>query len=249
MEGSYLPAVTGALFGGVLGSFIVTLVLRWPHARSIVHGRSRCDSCGTQISASSLVPVISYVIQRGRARCCQAPIHALHPIGEISSIIIGAFAFHLLGWNGWPGAIFGWILLTLALIDLRYFILPDWLTTLLALVGIASAAVLSIPSLPDRMIGMIAGYGALAIIRLGYRYLRGQEGLGGGDPKLLGAIGAWVGWQPLPTILLIAAMTGLAVAIAMKILDRPIAATTRLPLGTLMAISAWPVWMSLQLTG
>lgn len=243
MPGAIMWAIMGGLGGAALGSFIATLVIRWPDVGGLLSGRSRCDSCGAAIPPAALVPMISYAAQKGRARCCGAAINALHPWGELLAILIGAGSFALLGAQGWIAAIFGWTLLALALFDLRYFVLPNWLTAILALTGIASAALQPDPSLGDRLIAGIGGYGALQLIRYAYRAIRRREGLGGGDPKLLGAIGLWVGWQPLPLIMLLAALTGLTAAGAMFLQGQQITATRRLPLGTLMAVAAWPVWI------
>lgn len=237
-----LLAAIGAAIGAIVGSFIVTLVCRWPEVGTVLSGRSRCDSCGTRIAWRSLVPVLSYLSQAGRARCCGAPIDSLHPIGELLAIAIGATSFFLLGWAGWISGLLGWMLLALALFDLRYFVLPDWLTASLALAGLASALAVE-PPLPDRLIGAACGYGALQLIRSGYRRMRGRDGLGGGDPKLLGAIGLWVGWQPLAIVMLLASLTGLAIAVLMHLRGEPVTGTKRMPLGALIAAVTWPIWV------
>ena len=161
--------------------------------------------------------------------------------------MIGAASLALLGPQGWIAALFGWLLLTLALFDLRFFILPDRLTATLALAAGAGIALYGAPTIGDRLIGGAGGYATLQLIRLGYRAARGREGLGGGDPKLLGAIGLWTGWQPLPAIMLVAALMGLAIAGTMHLLGRRVTVTHRLPLGTLMAAAAWPIWLWAQL--
>jgi len=191
--------------------------------------------------------VLSYARQRGRARCCGARIDALHLWGEAAAVMIGAASLALLGPQGWIAALFGWLLLMLALFDLRFFILPDWLTATLALAAGAGIALYGAPTIGDRLIGGAGGYATLQLIRLGYRAARGREGLGGGDPKLLGAIGLWTGWQPLPAIMLVAALMGLAIAGTMHLLGRRVTATQRMPLGTLMAAAAWPIWLWAQL--
>ena len=97
--------------------------------------------------------------------------------------------------------------------------------------------------LEERLIGAAAGFLALALIAFAYRRLRGREGLGGGDPKLLAAIGAWLGWQQLPFVMLGAGLLGLAAVLLRAARGETIAATDRLPLGTLMALAAWPIWL------
>ena len=142
-----------------------------------------------------------------------------------------------LGGIGW--AVLGWMLLTLAVLDWRHFWLPDALTLPLAFLGLTLGMWATDVVLIDRIIGTAVGYGALLAIALAYRALRGRDGLGLGDAKLLGALGAWFGWQALPFILLIAAVAGLLVMVATgRARDR----TARVPLGTFLALAALPGW-------
>ena len=142
-----------------------------------------------------------------------------------------------LGGLGW--ASLGWMLLTLAVLDWRHYWLPDALTLPLAFLGLTLGLWATDVVLVDRIIGAALGYGSLLAIALTYRALRGREGLGLGDAKLLGALGAWFGWQALPFILLIAALAGLGVMLAT---GRAMAATARVPLGTFLALAAVPGW-------
>ncbi len=143
---------------------------------------------------------------------------------------------------GVAGAIFGWVLLTLAALDVAEFWLPNALTCTLALAGIA-AGFIAPPDWSERLIGGLAGFGLLWLIGWGYRRLRGREGLGGGDPKLLGAIGLWLGWRMLPFVLVLASLAGLGAVLIAAIRGKPMAATDRLPFGALMAIAAYPLWL------
>lgn len=145
-------------------------------------------------------------------------------------------------------ALFGWQLLLLGWLDARHYWLPHRLSVLLAasglaLGGLAMEGVGLTVSLPDRLIGAVAGYVPLALLATVYHRLRGREGLGGGDAPMFGAIGAWVGWAALPMLLLLASCAGLAVALARlsaaRIDRRDVAIMTmRLPFGTLMALAA-----------
>jgi len=237
-----LPAVTalGGVTGAVLGSFIATLVIRWP--TPAVAGRSRCDECSAPIGYARLIPLASYGVQRGRASCCDEPIDWLHPVSELLGLMIGLLSFSQGGWEAWPAAVLGWMLLALALFDLRHMILPGWLTGLLAFSGLATA-VIAPETLIDRVAGLACGYAALAAIGFIYRRLRNRTGLGGGDIKLFAAIGAWLGWQNLPLLLLLSGALGLLSAIIMQMSGYEVKATTRLPLGTLMAAAAWPLYL------
>lgn len=234
----------GALAGLIAGSFIGALVQRWPQSESVIWGRSRCDSCGRVLTPFELVPVLSFVLQRGRCRTCGAAIAPAHLAAEIASAIVGATTFAAAPpVVALAGLIFGWTLVALALLDLQHFWLPDRLTLPLIASGLGtSAAGAGVPPL-DSLLGAAAGYGVLAGIAAAYRRVRARAGLGGGDPKLLGAIGAWLGWQMLPPVLLLASLTGLASLLIAQARGRAVAATDRLPFGTLLALAAWPLWL------
>ena len=241
MEGAAMLIAAGALLGAIFGSFIAVIVLRWPQGRSAMQGRSACDGCGAPLRAIRLVPLLSYAAQRGRAACCGARIDRVHPVAELLGAFIGAVSAAVAPdlAHAVAGAVFGWLLLTLALLDLRHFWLPDRLTLVLALAGLAAAVIGIEPGLIDRMIGGAAGFMSLALVRWIYRRLRGREGLGGGDPKLFGAIGSWLGWHALPMVLLGAALVGLAAAMVLAIMGRRVGAMTRLPFGPMLAVAAW----------
>jgi leader peptidase (prepilin peptidase)/N-methyltransferase len=132
---------------------------------------------------------------------------------------------------------------TLAVLDWRAFWLPDRLVLLLALGGLAGGLAGLSPPLIDRLAGGAAGFAVLWVVAFGYRRLRGREGLGGGDPKLFGAIGLWLGWQLLPAVLLVAGLVGLGIVGVRALSGRVMAGTDALPLGTLIAVAAYPAWI------
>lgn len=228
-----------ALVGLILGSFIATLVLRWPDGRSLL-GRSQCDGCGRPLGPLDLVPLASALVQRGRCRSCGARIDPIHMQVELASGLIGALALSIMpGLAGWLWALFGWLLLPLALLDARHMWLPDRLSAVLAVVGLLLAGPLLGTALLDRWIGALAGGVLLALVALAYRRGRGQEGMGGGDPKLAAAIGCWIGWQALPLMLLLASAGGMAWALATEGKgDRPLSMRA-IPFGIFLAIAAW----------
>lgn len=226
------------LIGLVLGSFIATLVLRWPAGRSIL-GRSQCDGCGRNLGIFDLVPLLSALWTRGQCRTCGGRIDPFHWRVELGSGLIGVTALALLpGTAGWLWALFGWLLLPLALLDARHFWLPDRLNALLALAGLLLAGPLLHTSLLDRWIGALAGGLILAAIAWSYRRVRGGDGMGGGDPKLVAAIGAWLGWQALPLLLLLASLGGIFWALTQRKGDRPLA-RRRVPFGLFLCAAAW----------
>lgn len=235
--------LAGALIGAIAGSFISTLIIRWPQGRR-VNGRSLCDGCEVRLRWFELVPLLSFLLQRGRCRRCGSKIAAEHIRMEISAALVGAAAQLVApGWQGFAGGCFGWLLLGLMVLDYRYFWLPDRLTGLLAAGGLSAGAFGFAPPFTDRLVGGAAGYATLALIAWSFARLRGRKGMGAGDPKLLGAIGFWLGWQSLPFVLLGASMLAVPLIIIQLVQKGSITAQTRLPLGTLMAAAAYPIWL------
>lgn len=243
-------SIAGVLLGLIIGSFLATLITRWPQGRSIVAGRSSCDHCGHKLQAWELVPVLSFVLQAGKCRRCGMAIASDHVAIEIAAAMIGGLAMLIApGAGGLAGAVFGWLLLTLAALDVKHHWLPDRLTGLLAISGLLGGLVLLTPSLSDRAIGGIAGYLSLTIVARVYAHVRGREGLGAGDPKMLAGIGCWMGWQALPFVILGAGLVGIMVAISWRLRGREVAADSMLPLGSLLAVAAFPLWLYLEGAG
>lgn len=241
---TFVYPLVGLFLGAIVGSFIATVLIRWPQGRSVVSERSRCDSCGKDLSPTEMVPVLSFALGRGRCRSCGAAIDRRHLLIEIAAAMLGLVALvaHPL-----PLAIvttlLGLWLLLIALLDLEHQWLPDRLTLPLVPLGLLAAWAGFGPPLVDRAAGALVGWASLALIAFAYRRMRGREGMGGGDPRLFAAIGAWVGLFQLPFVLLGGGLAGLAAAALMKMRGNRIQATTRLPLGTLLVLAAWPVWL------
>lgn len=240
-----MGAALAGLLGLVLGSFIAALVQRWGEGRSILHPPSQCDMCGAKLTIRDLVPLLSWLALRGRCRHCGAPIPRFSAEIELASLLIGTCSLALVpGTHGWLLAMFGWMLLPLALLDARHLWLPDTLIALLAgtamLLGLFGVE----PAPLDRLIGAAAGGLTLALIAAAYRRARGREGMGGGDPKFMAAIGCWLGWQLLPLVLLLASLTGLAWAMISGLRGgtaAPSLALRAVPFGTFLALAAFAV--------
>ena len=227
-------ALAGTVLGAIVGSYVATLCLRWPRGAQATTGRSSCDGCGRVLAPLELVPVASAIAARGKCTSCDAAIDPFHLRVELTAAAIGAAAMLISpDLRGAMLALFGWLLLPLALLDWRHFWLPDRLTAALAAVGLAAGGLLSGVPLLHRLIGGAIGYCALAVLATAYRRLRSREGLGGGDAKLLGAIGLWTGWAALPPILVAASLIGLGLAVG-----RRHGPADAVPLGTLLAAAA-----------
>ena len=241
----------GAGLGLIAGSFLAVLTGRWPQGLAIT-GRSRCDGCGGQLGALELVPLLSFLMLRGRCRQCGAAIAPRHLAIELAAAVVGAAMLwrYPLG-PGLAAALAGWWLLALIVLDAEHQWLPDRLTLPLIPVGWAVGELLGFAGPWDRAAAALLGFGGLAALRLAYRWRTGREGMGGGDPKLLAGIGVLLGAAALPFILTGAALLGLALALLDRLRGRAVSATTALPFGALLAgmalimVMIGPDWLAL----
>jgi leader peptidase (prepilin peptidase)/N-methyltransferase len=227
-----------------VGSFLTVLITRPSAGRSVVWGRSTCDHCGHPLGIGDLVPIASWLAAGGRCRYCDAPVAALYAGVEAAALAAAVWAAALTaGASLWLSCALAWCLLALAVIDVREGLLPDALTFPLLLIGLAAAIPEGRTDLLDRGIGAIAGFASLAVTRVLYRRIRGREGLGLGDAKLLGAAGAWVSWEGLPSVVLIGSIVTLTWALAERWRGRPVVLDQRIPFGPGLCLGAWIVWL------
>lgn len=244
-----LLVAAAAIVGAIVGSFLGAALERMPEGRSIVTGRSACQGCGKVLSAIELVPVLSWAALRGRCASCGSAIGGWQLACELGGAGIGAGAV-LLSREGLvlAGMILGWQLLLLGLLDLRHL----WLPRLLVLWLAASGAVVVVARAwldgdPGGIVlaasGGAFGFIVLWLIARFYLAARGHDGMGAGDPPLLGAIGLWLGPLGVVETLLGASMLGIAAAIVMLVSKRKVDAQTALPLGTCLAATAWPIFL------
>jgi leader peptidase (prepilin peptidase)/N-methyltransferase len=227
-----------------VGSFIGVVIDRLPESEGPTGPRSQCAECGATLTARDLVPLASWAATRGRCRHCGAWIGWFYPAVELAALAIALLSLRAdRGFEAWIDAAFGWWLLALGWIDWRHMILPDALTLPLVVLGLAVAGVLEPERLWDPLLGVVFGYFGLWLIAWLYRRLRGRDGLGLGDAKLFAAAGAWVGLTGLPSVILAAAITGLAAAGAMLLAGRRLNRHTALPFGPFLAAAIWLVWL------
>lgn len=233
--------ILGAPF---IGSFLGVVAERWPNGDAFVFSRSRCLHCKHVLGLRDLVPVISWLASRAQCRYCGQPIPIRYPIVEICALALAIWSVvELPAELAWISSIFGWTLLTLALVDLRWLWLPHRLTAPLAAVGLLVAGLWRSDIPFDQLIGAVAGFLAMTGVAWLYRRYRGREGLGEGDAGLFGALGAWVGWQGLPTVLLYAGISGLLFVAMQRTTGRVVKLTTRLAFGPHLCLGGWLVWL------
>ncbi|MDO9385504.1 MAG: A24 family peptidase [Thiobacillus sp.] len=182
--------------------------------------RSACPQCGHRITALENIPLLSWLWLRGRCSACSAPIGVRYPLVELLTALLSAAVAWKWGVSVQTlGALLlVWTLVALAFIDLDTTLLPDSLTLPLLWLGLMFNLGGHFASLPDAVIGAIAGYGVLWSVYWLFKLATGKDGMGYGDFKLLAAIGAWLGWQMLPVTLLLSSVVGAAIGIAMIVL-------------------------------
>lgn len=194
------------------GSFLGVLVRRWPAGAKLAWSRSRCETCAHPLNAADLVPLASFALTRGSCRHCAAPIAWFHPAIELAAL---AIALAVLAADGntasaWFDALLGWTLLAAAWIDAETHRLPDVLTLPLLLAGLFVTGLEAPASLYGHATAAALGWLGFRLLDAGYRALRGRDGLGAGDAKLLAAGGAWLGLASLPDVIAIAGLIGIA---------------------------------------
>lgn len=234
-----------------VGSFLGVLVDRLPRGEEVIVKPSACRSCKAKLGWFELVPVLSFLVQRGRCKGCTSSIPPW--VFYIEVLAIGAAVLGVIASQGHIldavlTTIFLWMLLALAIADARWFRLPDVLNAALA------ASALALASLPSG-IGMQAVYGALIggmsflILRVGYQWIRGREGLGLGDVKLMVGLGAFIGPFTLPWMLMIAACTALSVALVQQFnRAQRVDLQTPLPFGTALCAATFAIWLARMLS-
>ena len=227
-----------------VGSFLTLVADRLPAGRPVVRGRSACAHCGHRLGVRDLVPILSWLANRGRCRHCGERLSVRYPVIEAAATAVALWSLLVLpGWLAFAGAALGWMLLVLSVIDLDHLVVPDPLTLPLIPAGLAVAWLVDPAKLADHAIGAIAGFLVVVAIRLVYRYWRKREGIGFGDAYLLAAAGAWVGWQGLGSVLLLAAAAGLAVALLQARRAGHLTLDRKLPFGPYLAGGLWLSWL------
>jgi leader peptidase (prepilin peptidase)/N-methyltransferase len=226
------------LFGACVGSFLNVCIYRLPRHESLAWPGSRCTSCGRALAWYENIPILSWVTLRGRCRTCRAPVSPMYPIVEAVTALtfLGGYLLYGVTLLGLVRVLFACALIVLFVTDLQHKILPNAIT----LPGIVAGFVCSVffpPGWRDSLIGVAVGGGLLYAIAEGYYRIRGQEGLGMGDVKLLAMIGAFLGWKLVLLTLVFASFSGSVIGVAM-IASKRGDMKYALPFGTFLAIGA-----------
>jgi leader peptidase (prepilin peptidase) / N-methyltransferase len=223
-----------AFVGGLIfGSFLTVVAHRVPRGESVVGGRSHCPHCGTQIAAYDNVPVVSWVLLRGRSRCCGQPIPPRYPLTELALAALWTATVAVL-WDD-PvevalGLVFVFALLAVTLTDLERRLIPNKILLTAAIAGVAIAAIGDSSSLPERVLAAVAAGGILFLVVLAY-----PRGMGLGDVKLTALMGFYLGRNVAPAIL-VALLLGSIVGLAMIARHGAAARKQAIPFGPFLAV-------------
>lgn len=227
------------LFGLLIGSFLNVCIHRLPLSISLVTPRSNCPNCKKEIAFYDNIPVLSYLLILGRCRNCRAPISPRYPIVEITSglFALGLFSRHGLTLDTIVLYVFICSLLVITFIDIDFKIIPDVITYPGIIIGFLSSLLVDRVTYRDSLIGILLGGGLLYLVATLYYLLRHQEGMGGGDIKLLAMIGAFLGWKAVIFTIFVGSVFGTAAGLAVALRTRH-GAKTAIPFGPFLSIAS-----------
>lgn len=252
-----------ALFGLIVGSFLNVVIFRYPkileyqwtaqsfewinkepykelNPPTLSKPASHCGNCKAPIKAWQNIPVISYLILRGRCGACGTSIGFRYPFVEILTAVMTAYVVHHFGFSLQAGfaILLTWVLIVLTFIDIDHQLLPDdfVLPVLWLGLGLSLWSVFAVPI--DAIIGAIAGYLCFWVVFHLFKILTGKEGMGHGDFKLMALLGAWLGWQYLPQIVLVSTLVGSIFGIAIMV-ARKAKSDLAIPFGPYIAMAGW----------
>ncbi len=252
------------IFGLLVGSFLNVVIYRLPKmlerdwqidaaqvlgtasetdrvdtSFNLAQPRSQCPGCGTQVKAIDNIPIVSFVLLRGRCGQCQNPISLQYPAIELTTGLVTLFLIHHFGLSSAAvlACLLTYALIALSTIDYRTTLLPDSITLPFLWLGLLANINGTFTDLTSAVVGAMAGYLSLWSVYWGFKLLTGKDGMGFGDFKLLGLLGAWLGWQMLPVIIILSSLAGAIIGLSLIALgrdkDHPI------PFGPYLAIAGW----------
>lgn len=210
------------LFGALLGSFGNVVIYRLPLGKSVVSPRSHCQNCGKMVPWYHNIPIVSWIVLRGRCYSCGTPFSIRYPLVELLTASLFWLLFHQfhLQWLTLEYGIFVFGLVVVCFIDIDHFILPDVFTLGGTVIGLIGAALNPEREFLDAFFGILMGGGFLWLIAYLYWLYRKEEGMGGGDIKLLAWIGAVLGWKAIPFVILTSSIGGSIIGIGLMLRNR-----------------------------
>ena len=240
MEPQALILIGALIFGACIGSFLNVCIYRIPEGKSIVSPGSACSACGTPIPAYLNIPVLSYILLRGKCHACREPFSIRYPLVELLTGMLAAACARKFGLT--PEALFWFAfvctLVVISFIDLDHQIIPDVISLPGILIFASSFLVIPRMTLADTALGILSGGGILYSVALIYYLVRKEEGMGGGDIKLLAMIGAATGWQGVMFTLFMGSLLGTVAGVLIMLATRVRNIRLRIPFGPYLSAAA-----------
>ena len=236
MGESTLAALVGALFGAVIGSFLNVCIVRLPADQSVVSPPSRCPRCGKPVEWRDNIPILSWILLGGKCRGCREPISILYPLVELGTAVLwGVMAWRFgLSLEALKGALFGTLLLGIALTDAREYIIPNEFTYGGLTIGLILSAAGGLSAVLAALVGAAVGFGILWLVGVAGRWAFKEEAMGGGDIKMMAMVGSFVGWQGVLLTIFLGALAGTAIFLPLTLIGKK----KLVPFGVFLAIGA-----------
>jgi len=245
ITGNQQPATSIMIFlfvfflGAILGSFLNVCIYRLPKRESILSPSSYCHHCGKPIKFYDNIPILSYLILRGKCRHCKVHISFRYLVVEGLSGLISSALFIRYGLTAQSllFLLFAAALIIITFIDLDYQIIPDIISIPGIFLGIGASFFIPLISLLESLLGILIGGGFLLLVAIGYKWLTGREGMGGGDIKLLAMVGAWLGWKAIPFILFSSSLIGVLIGGGSMLINKQ-GLRHKIPFGPFLSIAS-----------
>jgi leader peptidase (prepilin peptidase)/N-methyltransferase len=237
-----LVIVAAGVLGALIGSFLNVCILRWPKEESVVRPRSRCPGCGQLIAWHDNIPILSWLLLRGRCRRCRTAISIQYPLVELTSALLWAFMAWRYGLElkGLQGAVFFSILLGIALTDAREYIIPDEFSLGGLVIGIVFSLAGGFMGVAYALLGAAVGFGLLWVVGAAGTKLFKEDAMGGGDIKMMAMVGAFVGWQGVLLTVFLGALLGTLVFVPLSLVGRK----RLVPFGVFLSLGAAAAWLA-----
>ena len=236
MAGDWIVSGIGAAFGALFGSFLNVCIVRLPKNESVVSPRSRCPNCGLLVAWYDNIPMVSWLLLRGKCRGCTLPISPLYPIVELLvALLWGWMAWrHGFGLEGLRGAIFGTLLIGIAFTDAREYIIPNEFSVGGLILGLLLGAAGGLATFQVAALGAGIGFGLLWLVGAAGTWAFKEEAMGGGDIKMMAMVGAFVGWKGVLLTVFLGALIGTIVFLPLVFLGKK----KLVPFGVFLAMGA-----------
>jgi leader peptidase (prepilin peptidase)/N-methyltransferase len=231
-----------AAFGLLFGSFLNVCIVRWPAEQSVISPRSRCPQCQSLIAWYDNIPILSWLLLGARCRRCKLPIPVRYPLVELAVGVLWGAAVWRYGVTveALRAAVFGTLLLGIAVTDAREYIIPDQFSVGGMVIGVLLAALGGMLSWEHALLGAGAGFALLWLIAVAGTRLFGEDAMGGGDVKMMAMIGAFLGWQGVLLTLFLGALLGTIIFLPIKLMGKD----KLVPFGVFLAIGAVATWVA-----